>query len=198
MTVRDHLTPFCFGWLLLASTGLWLGLPPAVAQEPAAPISVDVPEIWKRPTGALAIDEGAVWFRCVVVPPAAWDGEPLELFVEGVDDARQVFFNGRQIGVLGTFPPEFRSGLGQAHRLNIPAGEFLAGEPNVIAIRVHHYHGRRGFNVAAPVLLGPDQAISTQGSWQAFAQDDAEVAKLSARFDVPESQWFRQIGRAHV
>src|SRR5690606_5378716 len=112
-------------------------------------------------------------------------------FVEAVDDARQVYFNGRPIGVLGTFPPEFRSGLGQSQRLTIPASAVLAGEPNVVAIRVYHYHGRRGFNVAAPVLFGPQQAIPLRGLWEAFGSDDAAVAKLSARFDVPQANWFR-------
>lgn len=180
-----------FGFCLLV-LGSCLFIGPAAAQEPPAAIAVTVPNVWKSPpAGPLAIDEGAVWYRAVVVPPAEWAGQELTLFVEAVDDARQVFFNGRQIGVLGTFPPEFRSGLGQSQRLAIAAGDVLVGEPNVVAIRVYHYHGRRGFNVAAPVLFGPGQAVPLQGNWEAFGTDDAAVAKLSARFDVPQANWFR-------
>lgn len=176
---------------LVIAVGSGLGASPTAAQAPPA-ITVSVPSVWKSPPpGPLAIEEGAVWYRAVVVPPADWAGQDLTLFVEAVDDARQVFFNGRPIGVLGTFPPEFRSGLGQSQRLSIAADDVLAGEPNVVAIRVYHYHGRRGFNVAAPVLFGPDQALPMQGTWQAFGSDDATVAKLSARFDVPETDWFR-------
>ncbi len=178
-------------WLLLtAGSGLLAG--PALAEESPAASQVTVPDVWKSPpAGPLAIEDGAVWYRAVVVPPADWAGQELTLFVEAVDDARQVFFNGRPIGVLGTFPPEFRSGLGQSQRLTIPASAVLAGEPNVVAIRVYHYHGRRGFNVAAPVLFGPQQAIPLRGLWEAFGSDDAAVAKLSARFDVPQANWFR-------
>ncbi len=161
------------------------------AEDAAEPIAAPIPDVWKRPpAGPLAIDEGVVWFRAVVRPPSGWADEEVELFVEAVDDARQIFVNGQRVGVLGTFPPEFRSGLGQSHRLAIPPGTLLAGEPNVVAIRVFHYHGRRGFNVAAPVLFGPDAAIPMAGPWQAFAADEEAIARLSTRFDVPESEWF--------
>lgn len=167
--------------------------PPAAAADPPATIAVTVPEVWKSPPkGPLAIDDGVVWYRAVVVPPAGWEGRPLALFVEGVDDARQVFLNGQPIGVLGTFPPEFRSGLGQSHRLTIDADLLLPGEPNVVAIRVYHYHGRRGFNVAAPVLFGGDQAIALRGRWEAIAEDNADVGRLSARYQVDEASWFHQ------
>jgi len=164
---------------------------PAFAQDAA--IAASVPDVWKRPpAGPLSIEDGAVWYRAVVVPPAAWASQEVKLFVEGVDDARQVFVNGRQIGLLGTFPPEYRSGLGQSHRLVVPADLLLSGEPNLVAIRVYHYHGRRGFNVAAPVLFGPDGAIPMKGNWQAFANDDPVVSRLSGRFEIPEDQWFEK------
>lgn len=179
---------------LILVTTCWLILIPQVAAAQDAPtaISATIPDVWKRPpSGPLSVDEGVIWYRAVVVPPADWDGKEVKLFVEAVDDARQVYVNGRQIGVLGTFPPEFRSGLGQSHRLTVPADLLLPGEPNVVAIRVYHYHGRLGFNVAAPVLFGPDGAIRMQGEWQAFASDDDSLAKLSARFEIDESQWFK-------
>ena len=116
-----------FRFCLLATLWCCLSGWPAAAQEPpvADAIPVTVPDVWKRPpAGPLAIEEGAVWYRAVVVPPADWEGQELTLFVEAVDDARQVFFNGRQIGILGTFPPEFRSGLGQSQRLVVAAGDF--------------------------------------------------------------------------
>lgn len=162
------------------------------AEDAPTAIAAKVPDVWKRPpAGPLATDEGVVWYRAVVVPPDDWDGQELRLFVEAVDDARQIYFNGRQVGVLGTFPPEFRSGLGQSHRLVIPADLLLAGQPNVVAIRVYHYFGRRGFNVAAPVLFGPDGAIRMEGTWQAFSSDDQSLAKLSARFEIDQSDWFK-------
>lgn len=198
--------PWCrFGSLVRRSTG-WQSVVIAIvllqaaawwresaAQEAPIAIAANVPDVWKRPpAGPLAIDEGVVWYRAVVVPPADWEGQDLSLFVEAVDDARQVYFNGRQAGVLGTFPPEFRSGLGQSHRLTLPADWVIAGQPNVVAIRVYHYFGRRGFNVAAPVLFGPDGAFRMAGTWQAFSVDDPSLAKLSARFEIDQGDWFQE------
>lgn len=159
----------------------------------AEPIDIKIPDGWKRPpAGPLSTSEGIIWYRAVVVPPAAWDGEACEIFVEAVDDARQVFVNGQAVGMLGTFPPEYRSGLGQSLRFAIPPGTLQAGEPNVVSIRVFHYHGRLGFNVAAPVLFGPDAAIRMAGDWEGIAEDDAQFGRLSARFDIPEDRWFRE------
>lgn len=189
-------------FLIIVAIMLWLvhvPLQPIVGQTAAAadddtataPIEAQVPEVWKKPpSGPLSIDEGALWYRAVVVPPQDWDAADVSLFVEAVDDARQIFVNGHRIGLLGTFPPEYRSGLGQSHRLSIPDGLLRAGEPNVVAIRVYRYHGRQGFNVAAPVLFGPGRAIRLSGRWQAIPDDDQALARLSARFDVPEEQWF--------
>ncbi len=172
-------------WLLVGAWGS--------AAVAADPIGVTIPDAWKRPpAGPLVVEEGVVWFRAVVVVPRGWEDQPCEIFVEAVDDARQVFINGQAVGSLGTFPPEYRSGLGQSSRLAIPPGTLLAGEANVVAIRVFNYFGRRGFNVAAPVLFGPDSALRLAGMWQAVTEDDAQFARLSARFDVPEEQWFRE------
>ncbi len=183
-------------WILAACLILaWLALPVNAQAPPESQaddwVSAAVPEVWKSPPrGPLATTEGVVWYRAVVQLPADWADQPAELFVEGVDDARQIFINGQRIGLLGTFPPEYRSGLGQQHHLAIPADVLRAGEPNLIAIRVYHYHGRRGFNVAAPVLLGRDQAIRLQGNWQAIADDQERFANLSARFQIDSEQWF--------
>ncbi|MEZ6114247.1 MAG: c-type cytochrome [Pirellulaceae bacterium] len=145
-----------------------------------------IPDSWKKsPGGRYASREGHKWFRSVVQPPRDWEGNDLTLFVEAVDDAREVYFNGKLIGSLGTFPPEFRSGLGVSLRFKIPANDVLFGEANLVALRVYERDARSNFNVAAPVLFGGSQAIRLAGVWQATPGDNLAWAKLSARNKVP-------------
>ncbi|MEC7922718.1 MAG: hypothetical protein VX496_04875, partial [Planctomycetota bacterium] len=84
---------------------------------------VAIPSSWKSPpTAELKKSGGFAWFRCGVKIPASWTGRDTMLFVEPVDDARQTFVNGRQVGATGTFPPRYRSGLGESGRFKLPAG----------------------------------------------------------------------------
>ena len=71
---------------------------PNAASDPSW-AAEEVPSAWKRLDGRrYGSREGTLWFRCGVSVPEDWDGEQLTLFVEGVDDAREVFFNGQSIG----------------------------------------------------------------------------------------------------
>ncbi len=164
---------------------LMLGLPVllgcwwifAVAAEPSPWHVVQVPQAWSRaPKGPYARAIFTHWFRCAVEVPKAWKGRKLSLFVEGVDDAREVYFNGRLIGRLGSFPPRYRSGLGKSGRFEIPPQAVRFGQVNWVALRVHHREGRLGFNVAAPVLFAPPEAIRLEGPWQARMGDDPNWA----------------------
>ena len=161
---------------------------------------VEVPQTWKDLRGGhYGSRAGYSWFRCVVTVPKSWDGEQLELFVEAVDDAREVYFNGQRIGGLGTFPPEYRSGLGVSLRFAIDSQSVLFGEQNVVAIRVHQNESRGGFNVAAPVLFGEQEALRLQGPWEASAGDDMTWAKLSMRDQINPSAAFAELAdRAEI
>jgi putative heme-binding domain-containing protein len=136
-----------------------------------------IPDAWKKP----AANNSFTWYRCFVEVPETWKGGDLELFVEAVDDAREAYFNGERIGGSGTFPPQFRSGLGGSGRITVPARLVRFGEPNVVAIRVYQKDGRGGFNVAAPVLFGGERAIRLEGEWQFRAGDDVAWAKWQER-----------------
>ena len=154
----------------------------------------DVPASWKSLAGgAYGKREYYAWYRCGVEIPKRWAGEKLSLVVEGVDDAREVFVNGQSIGLLGTFPPEYRSGLGATLRFPIDAKLVLAGQVNVVAIRVYQNEGRGNFNVAAPVIFGADQAIRLQGKWEATGGDDLQWGKLSARESMSEVARFAKL-----
>jgi putative membrane-bound dehydrogenase-like protein len=132
-----------------------------------------VPDDWKKaPKG----EQGRLWYRCTVEIPAAWRGRQIELVVEAIDDAREVYFGGKLLGTLGSFPPAYRSGLGETKRLAVPADVVRFGEKNLLAIRACAIEARSGFNVAAPVLLAAPNAIRLAGKWETANGDEVAWA----------------------
>jgi putative membrane-bound dehydrogenase-like protein len=157
------------------------------AEDKAQWKAVAVPEVWKNPPGGYYDGkEYSAWFRCRVAPPQSWNGKELELFVEPIDDAREIFFNGHKVGQIGRLPPTYESGLNGQSRFAVPAGLVKFGGENSVTIRVYQNFGRGGFNVAAPVLFGPREAIRLQGSWDMRIGDDPAWAK-SAEAPVAET-----------
>lgn len=143
---------------------------------------LEVPQAWRKvPTGTLAPIGGYSWYRCQVKIPSAWSGAKVTLFVEAIDDARATYVNGIHVGATGTFPPRFRSGLGETGRYAIDRGLLKAGEFNTIAIRVYQNDPRPNFSVAPPVVLNEKamQAIRLDGTWQYRSGDDSEWATAS-------------------
>lgn len=136
---------------------------------------VAVPDDWKK---APAGEKGFLWYRTKVAVPADWRGRKVELVVEAVDDAREIFVGGRKVGGLGEFPPAYRSGLGETRRMTIPADAIAFGGQTPLAIRVCTIESRSGFNVAAPVLIAGDQAIRLAGKWETSNGDDLAWAKI--------------------
>ncbi len=144
--------------------------------------NVTVPDVWRKmPGGALAPIGGYSWYRCLIQVPADWKGAKLRLFVESLDDARATYVNGTNVGATGTFPPKFRSGLGEKGRYSINGDLVRFGGFNTVAIRVHQNDPRPNFNVAPPVLLNENakQAIRMDGQWQYKPGDDQEFAKAN-------------------
>jgi len=163
---------------------LWLGcgLSPQTLWAQAEWKTVKVPETWKNPPAG---EENLSWYRGFVTVPGDWRETDLELFVEPVDAAHEVWFNGRRVGNAGEFPPFFRSGLGGRERFHIPAADVRLDRPNVVALRVYNLEGRTGFNVAAPVLFGKSLGIRMAGDWQFRAGDQPDFARFDAA-DVPQ------------
>lgn len=156
-------------WVGWGLCGLWLAC--ALAARAAEPEwkPVTVPDDWKR---APAGKDGRLWYRACVEIPAAWQGRTLEMIVESVDDAREIYLGGQLVGRLGEFPPHYRSGLGITARFPVPAAAVRYGAKNLVAVRVVNIAGRSGFNVAAPVLIAGSEAIRLAGPWEMAAGDD--------------------------
>jgi len=161
-------------------------------QKPSAWKPVQVPEIWRTSSPAsLGNNLGFGWYRCLVDIPTDWKGKTLQLYLESIDDAREVYFNGVKIAALGVFPPKYRSGLGSDERYPIKPQLVLPGQANVLAIRVYFNLGRARFNVAAPLLVNQQQAISTAGIWQYQPADNSQWALWKER--DPKTKAFGQL-----
>ena len=185
--LRDVTHPCLFyiaaGVLLMSVTA---ALAQAAESEPQNWHLVTIPDAWRKvPTGELTPDKGYSWYRCLVQVPESWKGAKLTLFTEALDDARASYVNGQNVGATGTFPPEFRSGLGEKGRYSVGSDLIDFGTVNTIAIRVYQNDPRPNFNVAPPVLLNEDakEAIRMDGEWQYQPSDQVPKRKaLLAEF----------------
>ena len=160
----------------LVSVSILLGLAErsAVAVDGSQWRQVPIPEVWKKPPAGRG---GYSWYRCLVRIPKSWRGRELRVFVEPVDDAREAYLNGVRVGTAGSFPPKYRSGLGAPDRHAIDPAEVRFGELNLLALRIYSVDSRTGFNVAAPVLFGGDEAIRCAGQWEFRAGDDRQWSR---------------------
>ncbi len=170
---------------LCATVVLTLACSSTQAQNPAPAgwTRVAIPDGFRsEPTGELAPIDGYSWYRAVVKIPADWQSAEVVLFVEALDDARAAYVNGTSVGATGTFPPQFRSGLGETGRYEVDNDLLKPGEFNSIALRVYQNDPRPNFSVAPPVLLNKDrmQAIRMNGQWQYRPGDDSSWATATA------------------
>jgi len=137
--------------------------------------TLTIPDAWRSvPSGELAPINGYSWYRALVKVPPEWDGQPLTLFLEALDDARAAYVGGRPVGATGTFPPQFRSGLGERGRYAVDPSFVKGNSFLTVAIRVYQNDPRPNFSVAPPVLLNEElkQAIRLEGIWQYRPGDD--------------------------
>lgn len=181
MTTPAKLTCPCL--FLVAVTSLCCLSSEAGAQD-AAPAEgwhlVTIPDAWRKmPGGELKPIDGYSWYRCLVQVPESWAGAKLTLYSEAVDDARASYVNGVNVGATGTFPPQFRSGLGEKGKYDVDADLIEAGKLNTIGIRVYQDNPRPNFSVAPPILMNESakQAIRMDGDWQYRPGDEAAWSK---------------------
>ena len=180
---RDGLLPrlVCHFFAALLFTEGALAQPQADDWHP-----LPVPESWRQlPKGDLAPLKGYSWYRCRVQIPEQWRDEELVLHVESLDDARATYVNGVSVGATGTFPPRYRSGLGEPGRYIVPANILRFGKINTVAIRVYQEDPRPNFRVAPPVVVNEKsrQGIRLQGPWQYRPGDNKEWA--TPTIDIP-------------
>lgn len=154
-------------------------------------VTLDIPQAWRSvPQGELSPQNGYSWYRALVHIPESWRGDALTLYVEALDDARMVMFAGSPVGAVGTFPPQFRSGLGERGVFTVAAEKTAERRFCVLAVRVFQSDPRPNFSVAPVVVMNParGEAIRLEGKWQYRPGDDPAWGDGSPQdFGVPES-----------
>lgn len=173
-----------------------------------AQTTLAIPEAWRKvPAGDLKPIDGYSWYRALVKIPSDWKDAKLTLYVEALDDARATFVNGTLCGATGTFPPRFRSGLGEKGQYELDNSLVKFGQFNCIAVRVYQNDPRPNFSVAPPVLLNETalKAIRLNGSWQyrpddhtAFATATAADFDIDTKAKIPEADLRKLAGYAEV
>jgi hypothetical protein len=117
---------------------------------------VVLPERWENHS-AYTEDPAYGWYRKKVFVPEIWEGKALILPLGQLDDIDETFFNGKRIGGLGHFPPNWdETEWYQPRRYEVPAELINYGDENLIAIRVYDNGGGGGMH-AGP--LGPVEVV---------------------------------------
>jgi len=129
--------------------------------------SMTLPAPWEQVSADLEID-GGVWYRKDVVVPAAWAGKELELHLGAIDDTDATYFDGVQIGAVGSNVPTHWQ---VQRRYRIAPAAVRAGR-SVIAVRVWDHGGEGGFmGPAAEMWLAPvgaaaGERLALAGEWR--------------------------------
>lgn len=91
--------------------------------------------------GLIGVD-GQAWYRRAFTLARAPEGAAL-LELGRIDDADEVYVNGRLVGSSGAFPPRARSAATASRAYRVPIDALRAGA-NVVAVRVHDEGGDGG------------------------------------------------------
>ncbi len=127
---------------------------------------IHVPSYWEEE--GYRDYNGYAWYR----RDFTFDGDPAEpvhLLLGRIDDADEVFVNGRLVGASGRFPPDYLTAYNHDRVYTIPAGVLVEGGRNLIAVRV--YDGASGGGITGrsiglyrSTLILPD--IDLTGEWK--------------------------------
>jgi hypothetical protein len=98
-------------------------------------------------------DSSYAWYRIKIIIPSSMKttkGKGFKLNLGKIDDADQTFFNGKLIGEMGTFPPNYTTQWDKSRVYTIPEKMVQWDKVNVIAVRVYNLVGGMGMWAADP------------------------------------------------
>ncbi len=165
----------------------WALFPPSVSAEPGHEgwQLLRAPGFWEKEFGGtIESHDGYAWYRCFVKVPSTWRGKTLTLELGPIDDCDETFFNGVQVGGLGTREP-FKTASGVPRRYQVDPKHVRAGAYNLIAVRVFDHGGAGGFGGTSMAMFTPggddeNSALQLNGNWQFRIDDDPNFAKWPA------------------
>jgi hypothetical protein len=121
---------------------------------------------------------GYAWYRKQFNISDFSEDEPMYIVFGRIDDADEVYLNGKLIGKMGKFPPEFITAYNQRRKYLIPA-EFLDRKGvNTIAVKVYDSYLEGGI-ISNPVGIYTDEDnsfldYSLSGKWKFKCGDNKE------------------------
>lgn len=124
--------------------------------------------------------DGVIWYRVAVDLPDAWAGKDLTLDLGAIDDCDETYFNGVQVGAIGTKTANYW----QTERKYKVPGKLVKAGRNVIAVRVSDMYGGGGFMAPAPALRNGGESVTlADKTWKSKMEFQADLKKIGARPD---------------
>ena len=159
----------------------------AATWEPVA-----VPGAWED--GGFWGYDGLAWYRTTFrLDPQRLNGRPLYLRIGRVDDADEVYLNGRFLGSTGRMPPVYETAYHLPRLYRVPADLLAPDGANTLLIRVMDAELSGGIldGPVALVLPGKESALAVSpvadlaGTWRLRPGDDPAFAREA----TPDSAW---------
>lgn len=148
---------------------------------------IHVPDPWED-QGYPGYD-GWAWYRTRFVLAARFRNEALFLNLGNIDDADELYVNGRFVAFTGLLPPDYISAYAETRWYYVPNEYLRFGDENIIAVRV--FDNELGGGIIRGEIglyrdkwyLVPDQSL--RGIWKLAIGDDAKRSSIG--FD--DSGW---------
>ncbi len=131
---------------------------------------------------------GFAWYRRHINISKRYEKSSLYLYIGKIDDADEVYFNGKLIGSNGTFPPDYEGAWEVQRKYFIPHHLVNYSGENVIAVRVYDSHesgGIRGgkFGIYRSDVIPVD--VDLTGDWKFHLEDSV----LWKNEDFDDTDW---------
>lgn len=128
-------------------------------------------------------DSSYAWYRIKILIPSSMKttgGKGLKLNLGKIDDADQTYFNGKLIGAMGTFPPDYSTQWDKSRIYTIPEENIQWDKENVIAVRIYNLVGGMGMWTGDPYYTIEPIGWVDEVSVKQVYSDDAGNGFISA------------------
>ncbi len=132
---------------------------------------------------------GYAWYRKKFKMEETDDNTPLYLVLGRIDDADEVYLNGKLIGKSGNFPPEYITAYNKVRRYHIPKGILKMNAVNTVAVKVYDSYLEGGI-VSGPagIFISEDNEFldyNLSGQWKFHPGNNKKWASV----DFDDNTW---------